>query len=255
MSLPPRRITTSAACRWSGTAPYLEISTTTLRRADAVRRPVRPALLRRARRCPRRGQRGVDGAVPPPALSRSAARSRDPAQSMFSITCRSSASPDAAHREGQDARVRVDPAGRVELRSRARSMSGRPRAFSVAGEERARGARSGGACGRRSSPEEAAAGRRCSSRARPVEPADLVVLAVGVVVAVLRAADLVAGERASARPATASGWRRSSCICRVAQRLDRPASSVGPSTPQFQLRLSSMPSRLPSPLASLCFSL
>ena len=31
-------------------------------------------------------------------------------------------------------------------------------------------------------------------------------------------------------------------------------SSVGPSTPQFQLRLSSEPSRLFSPLASLCFS-
>ena len=32
-------------------------------------------------------------------------------------------------------------------------------------------------------------------------------------------------------------------------------SSVGPSTPQFQLRLSSAPSRLSSPLASLCLSL
>ena len=32
-------------------------------------------------------------------------------------------------------------------------------------------------------------------------------------------------------------------------------SSVGPSTPQFQLRLSLAPSRLSSPFASLCFSL
>ena len=32
-------------------------------------------------------------------------------------------------------------------------------------------------------------------------------------------------------------------------------SSVGPSTPQFQLRLSSAPSRLCSPLASLCLRL
>src|SRR5439155_26476015 len=30
-------------------------------------------------------------------------------------------------------------------------------------------------------------------------------------------------------------------------------SSVGPSTPQFHERLSSVPSRLPSPFASLCF--
>ncbi len=29
-------------------------------------------------------------------------------------------------------------------------------------------------------------------------------------------------------------------------------SSVGPSTPQFQLQLASLPSRFPSPLASLC---
>ena len=34
-----------------------------------------------------------------------------------------------------------------------------------------------------------------------------------------------------------------------------PGSSVGPSTPQFQLRLSSVPSRLSSRFASLCFSL
>ena len=32
-------------------------------------------------------------------------------------------------------------------------------------------------------------------------------------------------------------------------------SSVGPSAPQFQERLLELPSRLPSPLASLCFSL
>ena len=33
------------------------------------------------------------------------------------------------------------------------------------------------------------------------------------------------------------------------------ASSVGPSTPQFQLKLSSEPSRLFSPFASLCLRL
>ncbi len=40
----------------------------------------------------------------------------------------------------------------------------------------------------------------------PVEPGDLVVLAVGVVVAVLGAADLVAAAAASARPGTGTAW-------------------------------------------------
>ena len=43
-------------------------------------------------------------------------------------------------------------------------------------------------------------------------------------------------------------------ICRRRARAP-PGSSVSPSMPQFQLLLSSTPSRLPSPLASLCFSL
>lgn len=39
------------------------------------------------------------------------------------------------------------------------------------------------------------------------------------------------------------------------RRFSTAASSVGPSTPQFQLRLSFELSRLPSPFASLCFTL
>src|SRR5689334_23143188 len=38
-------------------------------------------------------------------------------------------------------------------------------------------------------------------------------------------------------------------------RFSTAPSSVGPSTPQFQLQLSLEPSRLPSPFASLCFTL
>ena len=41
-----------------------------------------------------------------------------------------------------------------------------------------------------------------------------------------------------------SAWRRRNALISL--------SSVGPSVPQFQLRLWSCPSRLPSPLASLC---
>ena len=40
-------------------------------------------------------------------------------------------------------------------------------------------------------------------------------------------------------------WRRATRV---------PGSRVSPSTPQFQVRLSSLPSRLSSPLASLCFA-
>ena len=59
---------------------------------------------------------------------------------------------------------------------------------------------------------------------------------------------------ASACPARAAGWRGSfASAARGARGLRR--SSVGPSTPQFHERLSSVPSRLSSPLASLCFSL
>src|SRR5499427_996152 len=41
----------------------------------------------------------------------------------------------------------------------------------------------------------------------------------------------------------------------LARRASTAGSSVGPSTPQFHDRLSSVPSRPPSPLASLCLSL
>ncbi len=54
-------------------------------------------------------------------------------------------------------------------------------------------------------------------------------------------------------------WERSSggeqvAPLPVAER-DHPASSVSPSTPWFQERLSSVPSRLSSPFASLCLPL
>ena len=88
----------------------------------------------------------------------------------------------------------------------------------------------------------------------PVEPRDLVVLAVGVVVAALGAAELVAAEQhrhalrqqQRGRAGCAAGGRAGRAIA---------GSSVGPSTPQFHERLCDSPSRLSSPLASLCLSL
>ena len=84
----------------------------------------------------------------------------------------------------------------------------------------------------------------------PVEPADLVVLAVRVVVASLRPAHLVAHQTASASPRAISEMQKF-FTCRRRSR-STSGSSVGPSTPQFQDRFSSVPSRSPSPFASLC---
>jgi hypothetical protein len=81
-------------------------------------------------------------------------------------------------------------------------------------------------------------------------PRSLVVLAIGVVVAALGAAHLVARRaawHALGQDSVASRLR----FCALAQR-DDAGSSVSPSTPWFQDWLSSAPSRLSSPLASLC---
>ena len=85
----------------------------------------------------------------------------------------------------------------------------------------------------------------------PVDPRDLVVLAVGVVVAALGAAHLVtggdhrhAGRQQQGRQQVAHGA--------AARSASISGSAVSPSTPWFHERLWSEPSRLCSPLASLC---
>ena len=85
----------------------------------------------------------------------------------------------------------------------------------------------------------------------PVEPGDGVVLAVGVVV--------TPGWPSSSPPHSSGTPNDSSRVvssardCR-ARSSTTSGSSLGPSTPQFQDRLSSVPSRLASPLASLCLA-
>jgi hypothetical protein len=76
------------------------------------------------------------------------------------------------------------------------------------------------------------------------------VLTVGFVVAILRAPHLVAHEHIG-MPAESIVTAKKFLICRV-RSFSTATSSVAPSTPQFQLRLSSVPSRLSSPFASLC---
>ncbi len=87
----------------------------------------------------------------------------------------------------------------------------------------------------------------------PVHPGDLVVVAVGVVVAALGAAALVAGgDHGTPVDRHNVAIRLAACLRRSAR---TAASSVSPSTPQFQERLLSVPSRLSSPLATLCLPL
>ena len=76
-----------------------------------------------------------------------------------------------------------------------------------------------------------AACRRSRLGERPVEPGDLVVLAIGVVVALLGAAELVAGEQH--RRALRQEQAREHGACSTAARLLIAGSSLGPSTPQL----------------------
>ena len=87
----------------------------------------------------------------------------------------------------------------------------------------------------------------------PIEPTDLIVLAVGVVVAALGAAHLIAHEHHRS-PLREQQDGEEIADLATAQRVDA-GSSVGPSAPKFQLSFWLLPSRLSSPLASLCLSL
>ena len=91
---------------------------------------------------------------------------------------------------------------------------------------------------------------RCCSESRPIEPGDLVVLVVRVVVAVLRVQELIAGH--DHRETVGEHEQRDEVLCRRRNASTASDAFASPSTPQFQLRLSSVPSRLPWPLVSLC---
>ena len=85
----------------------------------------------------------------------------------------------------------------------------------------------------------------------PIEIVDGVVLVVGVVVARPRGQKLVA--RAEHRRAVGEHQQADEVPhLPAAQRQHLRGAPSSPSQPQFQLRLSSVPSVLPCPLASLC---
>ena len=89
---------------------------------------------------------------------------------------------------------------------------------------------------------------------RPVDPTDLVVLAPGVVVALLGPEHLVAAQDHG--HALRDQERRHQVAGLAGAELrGRLGSSVGPSTPQFQAEVRVEPSRFPSPLISLCLAL
>src|SRR5215831_20646988 len=88
---------------------------------------------------------------------------------------------------------------------------------------------------------------------RPIEPGYFVVLTEAVIVPALGAAHLVSLQQ----------HRHAGCQQRHSRKFltwrlrsrSTSGSAVGPSTPQFQLRFWSAPSRFPSPFASLCLPL
>src|SRR5271165_2555615 len=84
----------------------------------------------------------------------------------------------------------------------------------------------------------------------PVEPADLVVLAICVVVAALRSAHFVA--HLEHRGTDRNQQNDKEVLDLASAKSLVAASSVGPSIPQFQDKLLSDPSRLSSPFVSLC---
>ena len=89
----------------------------------------------------------------------------------------------------------------------------------------------------------------------PIDPGQLVVLAVGVVVAAAACARISSPARAWARPARTPASRGSCVACwRVAQSIDRLGSVVAFDAP-VAAPVVVVPSRLSSPLASLCLLL
>src|SRR2546421_12016351 len=87
----------------------------------------------------------------------------------------------------------------------------------------------------------------------PIEPANLVILAISVVVSLLRPPGFISAQEHRNAPREEQN-RRKVLDLPLAQRLNVSIVRYS-STPQFQLRFSLMPSLLFSPLASLCFSL
>src|SRR4029453_18985410 len=85
---------------------------------------------------------------------------------------------------------------------------------------------------------------------RPVEPAGFVILAIGIVISKLCSPHFVAHEK-HGHTDRKHRYVRKFFTCRF-RSFSTPGLSVGPSNPQFQLRLSFVPSRLFSPFVSLC---
>ena len=84
----------------------------------------------------------------------------------------------------------------------------------------------------------------------PVEPTRVVVLAIGVIVAALTTPHLIAHNKHGHTHRQHTGSEK--VLHLPVAKPSISGSSVGPSTPQFQLRFSSRPSRLSSPFSSLC---
>ena len=88
----------------------------------------------------------------------------------------------------------------------------------------------------------------------PAQPGQVVVLAISVVVPFLGVAQFVAGQD-HRHPLREHERGDEVAFLLFPQEAMMAGSSDGPSTPQFQLLLSSVPSRFSSSLSSLCLLL
>ena len=100
--------------------------------------------------------------------------------------------------------------------------------------------------------DEAEEVRRSAPASDQSTQLDRVVLAPGVVVAAAGCGGTRRRPGSSGRPGEIISVAIRLRTCCAAESRGPSGSSVGPSTPQFQLQLASLPSRFPSPLASLC---
>ena len=182
---------------------------------------------------------------------RMAGRPRRGRSVMFRITCRSSSAGSSPAIVKRSSRPSASSQGSRSRSAPCQAMSGIPRSGPVRREEAVgRQARDGGDAARSSSRDEA---QHVAVRALSASSRTRKARCPGSRRCCCRAG-CAAPRRprgSSARPRESIRMARKLLACR--RRSARTAGSVvSPSAPQFQLRLSLLPSRLSSPFASLC---
>ena len=218
----------------------------------------RPEVRLRARGSPPSGARP----------SRDCRRRRGPRSSRRDTRCRAAAArrcrpPRATDRApgaerqrlppgvGDDVEVADVPRQRARVADVSTGPVGPKNVHVVAPPVGAATAPGGGGAGRAARPTKRSRSAN-SSAPLPVDPRRLVVLVVGVVVAALGAAELVAHRHHRHAVRHRQQAPRVAQLAAAQGERPPPGTSSSPSQPQFHERLSPAPSRLRWPLASLC---